>query len=264
MKIKSKIIAVTGAGGGIGGAIVSRLIERGAEVAAIDLKAESMTSLIEKYPGKVTAYAVNITDRQSVDKLPEQIIADLGAIDGIIHCAGIIQPFVKVTELDYDAIDKVINVNLYGTIYINKAFLPHLLKRPEAHLVNFSSMGGFLPVPGQAIYGASKAGVNLLTEALYAELLSTNVGVSVVFPGATETSITQNSGVKRPKSSAEDAKKYKMLAPEKVAELVVEGVEKNKLQIFTGTDSNFMNRFYRFSPTRATGFIAKKMASLLE
>ena len=60
--------------------------------------------------------------------------------------------------------------------------MPHLLKRPEAHIANVSSMGGFLPVPGQTIYGASKAAVKLLTEGLHAELMNTNVKVTVIFP----------------------------------------------------------------------------------
>ncbi|HRD39265.1 MAG TPA: SDR family NAD(P)-dependent oxidoreductase, partial [Bacteroidia bacterium] len=70
-----------------------------------------------------------------------------------------------------------------------KSFLPHLLKRPEAHIVNISSMGGFLPVPGQSIYGATKAAVKLLTEGLRSELLDTNVRVTLIFPGAIGTNI---------------------------------------------------------------------------
>src|SRR5690606_11676546 len=98
----------------------------------------------------------------------------------------------------YDAIDRVMNVNFYGTLYMTKAFLPHFLERKEAHIVNLSSMGGFLPVPGQSVYGASKAAIKILTEGLYAELLETPVNVSVVFPGATNTNITKNSDVKTP------------------------------------------------------------------
>jgi short-subunit dehydrogenase len=75
-----------------------------------------------------------------------------------------------VNELGYEAIERVMNVNFYGTLYMTKTFLPHLLTRPEAHVVNVSSMGGFLPVPGQVIYGASKAAVKLLTEGLHSEL----------------------------------------------------------------------------------------------
>lgn len=155
------------------------------------------------------------------------------------------------------------NVNFYGTLNMTKAFLPELLKRPEAHLVNVSSMGGFLPVPGQSIYGSSKAAVKLLTEGLYAELLDTPVRVSIVFPGATETNITQNSGVPMPANAAEQAKKFKMLPASDAAKIIVDGIEANKPQIFTGSDSKMMNKLYRLNPVFATKLIAKQMKSLL-
>ena len=90
------------------------------------------------------------------------------------------------------------NVNFWGVVNMTKAFLPALLARPAAAVLNVSSMGGFLPVPGQAVYGASKAAVKLFTEALFAELHETNVAVTIVFPGGVATNITQNSGVAMP------------------------------------------------------------------
>ncbi len=158
------------------------------------------------------------------------------------------------------------NVNFFGTLYMTKAFLPELLKRPEGYIVNVSSMGGFLPVPGQSIYGASKAAVKLMTEGLYAELLDTNVHVSVVFPGATQTHISENSGVKGPTGAEADqaAKKFQMLSASESARIIIDGIEKNKPQIFTGNDSNFMNLLYRLNPVYATNFIAKQMKSLLK
>ena len=184
-------------------------------------------------------------------------------MDGLINCAGIIQPFVKAQDLDFVAIERVMNINFYGTLTMTKAFLPELLKRPEAHLVNVSSMGGFLPVPGQSVYGASKAAVKLLSEALYAELLATPVHVSVVFPGATQTDITKNSGVKAPVAPG-DMKNYKSLTADAAARLMLDGVERNKVQIYTGSDSKFMHQLYRFAPVFATRFIAKKMKKLLQ
>ncbi|MCA9331207.1 SDR family NAD(P)-dependent oxidoreductase, partial [Candidatus Saccharibacteria bacterium] len=153
------------------------------------------------------------------------------------------------------------NVNFYGTLYMTKAFLPSLLKRSEAHIVNVSSMGGFLPVPGQSVYGASKAAVKLLTEGLYDELLQTSVHVSLVFPGATATNITHNSGVdmKTPAGSGG----YSMLSPDAAAKIIVNGIERNKPQIFTGRDSKLMNLLYRLSPVYATKLIARQMKSLL-
>ncbi len=267
MKIHDTVFVVTGAGGGIGGAIVKTLIAKGAKVAAVDLKPEGLERIKAEVGGiNISTHALNITDRDAVMELPEAVIEAHGHVDALINCAGIIQPFVKVNELDYDAIERVMNVNFYGTLYMTKTFLPHLLERPEAHITNVSSMGGFLPVPGQSVYGASKAAVKLLTEGLYAELLTTNVHVTVVFPGATKTDITKNSGVGAPTTAAtnQTSQNIRMLSADSAAEIIVSGIEKNKPQIFTGSDSKMMNRLYRLRPIFATKLIAKQMQSLLK
>lgn len=269
MQVQDKVFVVTGAGGGIGGALVSTLLGRGAKVATVDLKDASLQNLKQSLGDKakdISTHPLDIADRKSVAALPAAVMKAHGRVDALINCAGIVQPFVKVNDLDYGVIERVMNVNFYGTLYMTKAFLPHLLERPEAYIANVSSMGGFLPVPGQSVYGASKAAVKLLTEGLYAELLQTNVRVSIIFPGATNTDITKNSGVKAPSSANSEAAKQsiQMLSPGEVAEIIVSGIEKNKPQIFTGKDSRLMNKLYRLNPVYATKFIAKKMRNLLE
>jgi short-subunit dehydrogenase len=155
------------------------------------------------------------------------------------------------------------NVNFYGTLYMIKAFLPHLLLRPVAHIANISSMGGFLPVPGQTIYGASKAAVKLMTEGLYAELLNTNVRVTVVYPGAIGTNITANSGLKVDPAMAEKSN-FKMLAPTEAARIIIAAIEKDLYNVKVGSDSKMMDFFYRLSPKMAAGLIYKQMKSLLD
>ena len=268
MHTKDKVLVVTGAGGGIGGEIVKQLVRRGAKVAAVDLREDSLNNLkaqLGEASISVSFHALNISDKEAVLALPQSVIAAHGVVDGLVNCAGIIQPFVKINDLEFDAIERVMNVNFYGTLFMTKAFLPMLLGRPTAHIVNVSSMGGFLPVPGQAVYGASKAAVKLLTEALYAELLDTNVRVSVVFPGATNTNITGNSSVAAPSvGNAGKDLSASMLPADKAAEIIVKGIEKNAPQIFTGKDSRLMNRIYRLNPIYATKLIAKQMRSLLK
>jgi short-subunit dehydrogenase len=186
-------------------------------------------------------------------------------VDGIINNAGIIQPFVPVNELGYDTIERIMNVNFYGTLYMIKSFLPHLLKRPEAHIANISSMGGFIPFPGQTFYGASKAAIKLLTEGLYAELRETNVGVTVVHPGAIATNIMANSGVKSTKATgdSEESQDYPALAPDKAAEVIIAAIEKNKYRVMVGSDARFLDILYRLSPRRAVNYIVKKMSGMM-
>jgi NAD(P)-dependent dehydrogenase (short-subunit alcohol dehydrogenase family) len=266
MKVRNKVIVVTGGGNGIGRELVLNLLVKGARVAAADidkLALEETAALSGDKKNDLSTHIVNITDREAVEALPEQVIAQHGAVDGLINNAGIIQPFVRLNDLEYEAIEQVMHVNFYGTLYVTKAFLPHLLRRPEAHITNVSSMGGFLPVPGQTLYGASKAAVKLLTEGLNSELLNTNVRVSVVFPGAIGTNIAANSGLGNSLPAGSEQRSMKVLPPAKAAEIIVEGIEQNRYRILVGSDARFMDFIYRLSPDRAAKFIYRQMKSLL-
>lgn len=268
MKLQNKIVVVTGGGSGVGRELVLALLSRGASVAAVDVNAsalEETVALAGMNHCNLATYTVNITDKALVEALPERVISRFGAVDGIINNAGVIQPFVRLKDLDYAAIDRVMNVNLFGTLYMTKAFLPHLLARPEAHITNISSMGGFLPVPGQTIYGASKAAVKLLTEGLSSELQGTNVRVTVVFPGAMGTNIAANSGVvmdSRQQGMAQESP-IKMLAPAKAAQLILDGIERNEYRVLVGADARLMDAVYRLNPQRAARFIYNQMRALL-
>lgn len=268
MKVENKVVVVTGAGSGMGRALALALLNKGARVAAVDLNEATVketAALAGARQDKISAHVLNVSDRQAVEALPDEVIAAHGAVDAIINNAGIIQPFVRMNDLSYEAIERVLNVNLYGVIYMTKAFLPHLLGRPSAHIVNVSSMGGFFPVPGQTLYGASKAGVKLLTEGLYSELLDTNVRVTVVFPGAIATNISQNSGVTiaAAQTTSESSPSFPTTSAEDAAEIIIKGIEDDQFQVYVGNDAKMMNRLYRLSPRRATRFMYGKMKGLL-
>jgi NAD(P)-dependent dehydrogenase (short-subunit alcohol dehydrogenase family) len=267
MKVMNKVIVVTGAGSGMGRALVLALVNKGARVAAVDLNENTLKETVElagQYQDKISSHVVNISDRKAVEALPDAVIQAHGVVDGLINNAGIIQPFVRLKDLQYDAIERVLNVNLYGVIYMTKAFLPHLQQRPAAHIVNVSSMGGFFPVPGQTLYGASKAGVKLLTEGLYSELLDTNIRVTVVFPGAIATNIAQNSGIAIPASAGgESSQSYPTTSAEDAAQTIIDGMERDQFQVYIGNDAKMMNWLYRLSPRRATRFMYSRMKGLL-
>ncbi len=265
MKVQNRVVVVTGAGSGIGRELTLLLLSKGANVAGVDLNPaalEETSSLAGLLSNHLQKFVVNVSDRSAVEALPAEIFAHFGAVDCIVNNAGIIQPFIKLNNLDYSVIERVFNVNFFGTLYMTKAFLPHLLQRPEAHIVNLSSMGGFVPVPGQTIYCAAKAAVKLMSEGLASELLGTSVRVSVVFPGAVATNIRGNSGVSMP-SKAGNNGANKALSPTKAAQIIVNGMERNVHHIFVGKDSTLMNKLCRLSPDYAAYAIAKKMGSLL-
>jgi len=268
VKITDNVFVVTGGGNGMGREVVLDLLKRGARVAAVDLDADRLAEtakLAAVADARLSLHTVNVADRKAVLALPDKVIATHGKVDGLLNVAGIIQPFVKIQDLDFDVMERVMNVNFWGVVNMTKAFLPALLARPAAAVLNVSSMGGFLPVPGQAVYGASKAAVKLFTEALFAELQETNVAVTVVFPGGVATNITQNSGVDTSKMEASMAGK-KMPKTTTVAEAgreIIDALEKGSYRLRIGGDARMMDRLSRLAPRRATLLIASQMKSLL-
>ncbi|MCU0361707.1 MAG: SDR family NAD(P)-dependent oxidoreductase, partial [Bacteroidia bacterium] len=139
----NKTIVVTGGGNGMGRELTLLLLKKNARVAAIDIRQDALDETVKlagANKSRLSTHVLNITDKAAVEQLPEQLIALHGSVDGLINNAGIIQPFVKINDLQYEAIDRVMQVNFYGMLYMSKSFLPHLLKRPEAHIVNISSM----------------------------------------------------------------------------------------------------------------------------
>lgn len=265
MKVKGKVVVVTGAGNGMGREITLELLRRGAKVAAVDLREEFLTETKKKAHslGTIETFVVDVTDSAKVDALPAQVIKKLGNVDAVINNAGIIQPFVMINDLSYKDANHVMNVNFTGPLHMVKAFLPELLKRPEAHILNVSSMGAYAPVPGQSVYGASKAAVKLFTEGLRSELMSTQVGVTIVFPGAIETNIAANSGMAVPGGDSAETAKFKMTPAPAAAKAMVDAIEKNKPRICIGQDAKMMDFLTRLNPVFAAGVIYKQMKSLL-
>ena len=259
MKIEGKKIIVTGGASGIGKELVKRLIKGGALVSALDINEDNLKKLeIEINSQNLKTYVVDIGSKDSIINFSEKYITDNTYVDILINNAGIIQPFVDVSELDDATINRVMNINFYGPLNLTRQFLKILKERDEAYIINVSSMGGFFPFPRQTVYGASKAAIKLFTEGLYAELLDTNVKVMVVFPGAINTNITQNSNV----SISANAESYKMTSASDAAKEIIKGINKNKFKLFIGSDSKFMNWFYNFNSKLAIKTINNKMKSI--
>ncbi len=265
MKIVDKSIIVTGGGNGVGRELVLQLLSKGAKVIAVDINETALqeTFRISGENKKLIIRSLDISKAEEVFNFADEIISYVGYIDGIINNAGIIQPFIDLKDLKLEQIYKVMNVNFYGTLYMTKAFLNHLLTRPEANIVNIASMGGFFPFPGQCAYGASKAAVKLMTEGLYSELLGTKVRVSIVFPGGIATDIMKNSDISNNAQAAADQNVKLLLSPYDAAFKIIRGMEKNKYRFFIGKDSKFMNLLYSLNPSFATRIVKKAFGAKL-
>ncbi len=267
MEIQGRVFVVTGGGNGIGREVVLGLLAVGGRVAAVDLRPDALdeTARLAAAGDRLSLHAVDVSDADAVGALPEAVVAAHGQVDGVVNVAGIIQRFARVVELSTAEIAKVMGVNFWGVVNMSTAFLPHLLARPAASLVNVSSMGALAPVPGQSAYGASKAAVKLFTEGLYAESRGTSLAVTVVFPGGVATGIAENSGAAIPGMDEKAAEQAgKLTTPAAAAAQIVDAVRTGPYRVVIGSDARALDRLSRLAPRRATELIAGKMADLLE
>ncbi|MDQ0826089.1 MULTISPECIES: SDR family NAD(P)-dependent oxidoreductase [unclassified Arthrobacter] len=262
MQVYGKTFVVTGGGNGIGRQVVLGLLRKGATVSAVDLNADALegTQALATGTGTLSTHVVNVTDRQAVAALLEDVTSLHGHVDGLINVAGIIHRFVPVADLSFEDFERVMNVNLWGTVNMCKTFLPALRCRPAAAILNVSSLSALLPFAGQTFYGATKAAVKQFSEGLYQELSGTAVAVTTVFPGNISTDISGNSGVKAidPKG-----RKAPSTTPEATAAKIIQGLERGSFRVLVGTDAKILDAAARMSSRIATAFIGRQMKSVL-
>jgi 3-oxoacyl-[acyl-carrier protein] reductase len=191
LKLKDRVALVTGTASqiGFGRAIALTLAKEGCRVisADIDLEGARKTAAeIEKLGRKSLAVKVDVADRSSVDKMVETVIKEFGRIDILINNAGtssLVQPFMQMTKADWD-ID--IGVNLYGQMNVAQAVIPNMAKNKYGRIVNCSGGQG---VPGIAVYGAAKGGIDQFTHALAMEVAPMGIIVNAILPGLGETGL---------------------------------------------------------------------------
>lgn len=271
MKVNGKVVVVTGAASGMGRELALQLLVRGARVAAVDRDAAGLaeTAALADAPSQLVGFELDVTDTPSLPTLVGRVVAHFGAVDGLINNAGIIQPMVAFEDLEPATAERVMAVNFFGAVNLTRAFLPHLLARPEAHVVNVSSMGSFLPVPGQTIYGASKAAVKSFSEGLWAELAGTTVRVTVVMPGTVDTNILAGSGLgsyeeqRERLGTAGAAWLPAVMSAERAARIILDGVERDAFRLLVGRDARLLDLLIRLAPATAARLLVRQLRTFL-
>lgn len=189
-RLRGRKILISGGAGDIGRGCAERFLEEGAAVALIDRDRsrldEARVALSAR--GTVLAAAVDITDGASVQAGVDEATKALGGLDGLVNCAGIdlLQPFA---ETDWPAWERVMDINLTGTMRVIHAALGALQASGRAAIVNIASAAGLRPIPNRVAYAASKAGLIMATKALALDLAPLGIRANVVCPGATETGL---------------------------------------------------------------------------
>lgn len=189
--IAGKVIVITGASSGLGEAAARHLSAQGASVVLGARRADRIQALANELTGrggKTIAKTTDVTDRAQVKALVGAAVQAYGRIDVMINNAGLM-PQSLIERLKIDEWDRMIDVNIKGTLYGIAAALPYMKQQKAGHIVNVSSVAGHKVGPGSAVYAATKYAVRALSEGLRQEVKPYNIRTTVISPGAVATEL---------------------------------------------------------------------------
>lgn len=270
---KDKVAVITGAGSGMGRYLAVLLAKDGADVSVCDVNEETLNETVEmlrKYNVSISSHLLDVSDKEAIEALPGKVIEQHGKVDMVFNNAGVTTG-THFKDMDENNWDWVMGINFDGVINSTRAFIPHMVDSPEAAIVNTSSIFGMVAVPGQTVYHATKFAVRGFTESLAMEMKETNPNLQIhcVHPGHIGTNIAadarfdeenfnqdetqvSNSIFTRnaPKSQKEMGDLFREggMHPSKAAEIILNGVKKNKTRIFIGLDAKLLDLSQRIFP----------------
>jgi len=234
---KDKVAIVTGGGGtGIGNALVTALARQGAKVAFCDIaKLEHTETELINLGADYYSETVDIGDKSAIDRFIGNVLGRFGHIDLLINNAGIALGDLTFGEVRVADFEKITNINYWGVVHTTQVCYPHLLKRPEAAVVNLSSSQGILALPYLVPYCTTKFAVRGFTDALRAEHKLrglNNLTFHTVHPGAVATNITLNADYHNSGTERFHRMLQKGTPPAKAAAIILSGVQRHRGRIF--------------------------------
>ena len=220
-------------------------------------RTESLAAEIGQGQGrKISLHRVDVSEPADIAQFAREAIAAHPALNILVNNAGVAL-LGQFEEIDQAQMDWLFDINFWGVVHGTRAFLPHLKTKPEAHIVNVSSIFGIIAPPGQSAYAAAKFAVRGFSESVRHELAvaGSPVRLSVVHPGGVATSIARSSrtgvGVTDNARRAQMIDRFETAArttPKDAALRIIKGIERNEPRILIGNDARFMDILQRFRP----------------
>jgi 3-oxoacyl-[acyl-carrier protein] reductase len=220
-QLAGKKALITGASGGIGGAIAAALAAQGAHVAISGTRVEALDALNStQLDGKAAVLPCNLKDAAAVDALVGQAVDALGGLDILVCNAGVTKDGLAMRMSD-EQWQEVIDINLSATFRLNRSALKGMMKQRSGRIINIASVVAVKGNAGQANYCASKAGMIGMSKSLAAEIASRNVTVNCIAPGFIKTAMTDALSEEQQKRITENIPAARLGLPEDVAAGVV-------------------------------------------
>jgi short-subunit dehydrogenase len=269
--IRGAAAAVTGAASGIGRALALELAARGCDLALADRDEAGLQAVAAEIgkagegPRKVTVHRVDVSEPAEIAGFAQAATQSHPDLNIVINNAGVAL-MGNFDEIDQAQMDWLMNINFWGVVHATRAFLPHLARQREAHIVNLSSIFGIVAPPGQTAYSAAKFAVRGFSESLRHELqmAESPIKLSVVHPGGVATNIARNSrsgtGVIDNTRRTEAIERFDAVArttPATAAQRIIAGIEANQPRILIGGDARLLDLVQRFRPATYWKWLAK-------
>lgn len=234
----SKTVWITGAGKGIGRALALKMAANGWTVAASARTIQDLDSLVNEGPaGRIHAYPLDITDQQASAAAFERIEHDLGMLDVTILNAGTYQP-MSAQQFDGALVRHLFETNVMGTVNCLEAVLPAFRGRGAGHIAVVASVAGYRGLPQSAAYGATKAALINMCEALKPELDRDNVRLSLINPGFVDTPLTSENEFPMPF----------LVSSERAADEIFKGLSRNRFETVFPAPFAFLMKLLRLLP----------------
>ncbi|MEO6953892.1 MAG: SDR family NAD(P)-dependent oxidoreductase [Polyangia bacterium] len=268
---EGKVAAITGAGSGMGRTLAMQLAREGCEVAISDIDEVGLAETVKQLHGaRVTSQRLDVADREAVFAWADRVVADHGRCNLIFNNAGVALAASAESTTPED-FHWIMNINFWGVVNGTQAFLPHLRRAAEGHVINTSSLFGLVAFPSNSAYNATKFAVRGYTEALRIELDMQHlpIGVTCVHPGGIKTKIARSARVRDsitrelgiPIEEAGSFEKLFKVTAEEAAEIILDGVRRNQSRVLVGNDARTMDVVQRLAPQlyqRLLTYVANK------